>query len=1377
MIKKKSCLVSLVVVVMIMAGIASAAIRIDRTGSFEISYSSQIGSNENGERVFDDTQETKWLTAGGEITGWIQYDFSEEDAFAIDGYTIKSANDSPERSPKNWTLEGSDDGNSWTVVDTQTDEIDWVVFELRSYSFTNTTAYKIYKLNVTANNGADNLMGFSELELLEGIIDRTSMPGTITGSSQIDVKESAVAIFDNTDQTKWLTNDTTTGWVEFDFTDDVAYEINGYTITSANDSPERTPKNWTLEGANDGIWTVVDTRTDETGWNTFEKRSYYFSNTTAYKKYRLNMSANNGSGDLMGLSELELLKIIDDAQIISMSPDNFNAISANPLVLKWDTIFNTTSAMYTVHFGTDPNFLDAGSLEETGIMANEWTVPEASITDDSVYYWRVDVVDDPHGTGIQTFTGPVVKFRVFRQTQKVLEWSMDSLGEETVYSYESSIQDVTATASSIESGGRNADNTTGPGLIITPTILDPNGLGHSNNADGMWISNPDQTGDVWIQYAFDKAYQLGTMLIWNHNVGEPHLDELNRGMSNVSITYSNVDSTNPNDWTTLGNYEIPMGTGQYDMAPSIAIAFNGIEAQYVRITGVAPYSNWGANGHHALSEVRFGLYNQLVTSYVMPDTSGNGNDGITYNNPELASNAIAGTAIDLTGDDMVYMDHTDPNFIPTLPLGGTEDCYDSWSMNFYAMLPIAPPSISFVVGFGDFEMGTGRYICQFADGIHFWGGADIDGVTNVPFDLNRYQMITTTYENGTLRIYKNGEEILSQPTNLGIAIPKVSVSGITNWGTVPSSVVGLMDEFTIYKGALSQTEIDNLVALLPTDYAALNPVVADGTVNAQIDPVLMWDAPLSAIDPTYTVYLGTDENNLPAIASDLTETMLDTIELGLTYGSTYYWYVDTSTGDPGEVWSFTTMPESFAPSLSLGWDFENLTKYNQQYEQAIKNVVISSSSEEGDNRVDDHAANEIGLFTNPYISDPNGFGLQHSNNPGHAWISHPDETGDVWIKFNFDQSFQLGTMFVWNHNLGDPHLDELNRGMRNVSVLYSDIDSSEPNDWNKLGDYEIPMGTGQNGMSPSIAIPFDGIEAQYVMIIAADSIANPDSNSNWGATGNFHALSEVRFGIYGTTAISNVVPDTSGNGNVGIVSGTPKFVPGLPSSQCVQIGSLNIENYGDQIDADITNAEALPLGADDPWSMNLYVYLPDAPSSSPTLLAGFGDSDDGTGRFIGYFDNIHLWGGHHTDLATNEQYRYGHWQMVTVTYSTSELSLYHNGIKIASGSPDFIDAAESVNIAGLYPWGSSNTRMNGLVDNFALYSGVLNRTEIMALAAAIPMEGDMDWNGTVDTLDLSDFFADWLMPYNRTSPSDLTGDGYVTLEDFAVVAENWLKLQ
>ncbi|MCC3371522.1 discoidin domain-containing protein [Cohnella sp. REN36] len=112
-------------------------------------------SGEEKEKAFDGSSATKWLIFAA--SGWIQYQFGSNAAYAATSYSITSANDYAARDPKNWTLLGSNDGATWTTLDTQTNQTFASRFQTKSYSFGNTTAYKYYRLNVTANNGGAEL--------------------------------------------------------------------------------------------------------------------------------------------------------------------------------------------------------------------------------------------------------------------------------------------------------------------------------------------------------------------------------------------------------------------------------------------------------------------------------------------------------------------------------------------------------------------------------------------------------------------------------------------------------------------------------------------------------------------------------------------------------------------------------------------------------------------------------------------------------------------------------------------------------------------------------------------------------------------------------------------------------------------------------------------------------------------------------------------------------------------------------------------------------------------------------------------------------------------------------------------------------------------
>jgi hypothetical protein len=81
--------------------------------------------------LVDGDVQTKWLTFTP--TGWAQFEF--DGPFAIVRYALTSANDAPTRDPMDWTLQGSNDGQNWTTVDTQRDQVFTDRFQTKEYRF------------------------------------------------------------------------------------------------------------------------------------------------------------------------------------------------------------------------------------------------------------------------------------------------------------------------------------------------------------------------------------------------------------------------------------------------------------------------------------------------------------------------------------------------------------------------------------------------------------------------------------------------------------------------------------------------------------------------------------------------------------------------------------------------------------------------------------------------------------------------------------------------------------------------------------------------------------------------------------------------------------------------------------------------------------------------------------------------------------------------------------------------------------------------------------------------------------------------------------------------------------------------------------------
>ncbi|UQI47287.1 GH92 family glycosyl hydrolase [Streptomyces sp. HU2014] len=131
----------------------------DRVGAVRAS-GENTGGGETKENLVDGEPTTKWLSF--ERTPWLELDLSEP--VRTVRYALTSANDAPARDPRDWTLQGSQDGRTWTALDTRKDESFEKRLQTREFSFTNTTPYRHYRLDIARNGGAD-LTQLAELQL------------------------------------------------------------------------------------------------------------------------------------------------------------------------------------------------------------------------------------------------------------------------------------------------------------------------------------------------------------------------------------------------------------------------------------------------------------------------------------------------------------------------------------------------------------------------------------------------------------------------------------------------------------------------------------------------------------------------------------------------------------------------------------------------------------------------------------------------------------------------------------------------------------------------------------------------------------------------------------------------------------------------------------------------------------------------------------------------------------------------------------------------------------------------------------------------------------------------------------------------------------
>lgn len=121
--------------------------------------STEFDASFSAAKATDRTPNNYWVATTS--TGWLRVQYAS--AFVARAYYVAPSYAEPNRAPQAWTFEGSNNGTTWTVLDTRTSQTAWVSpQQVRYFSFSNSTAYTYYRLNVSANNG-DGLLAVAEL--------------------------------------------------------------------------------------------------------------------------------------------------------------------------------------------------------------------------------------------------------------------------------------------------------------------------------------------------------------------------------------------------------------------------------------------------------------------------------------------------------------------------------------------------------------------------------------------------------------------------------------------------------------------------------------------------------------------------------------------------------------------------------------------------------------------------------------------------------------------------------------------------------------------------------------------------------------------------------------------------------------------------------------------------------------------------------------------------------------------------------------------------------------------------------------------------------------------------------------------------------------
>src|SRR5690554_743805 len=126
--------------------------------------------------------------------------------------------------------------------------------------------FENYTLRVQTPNGSkveiERLL--TDIGVVKDITNNARLVASRSKNDNPEDGEGSLKLIDNNINTKALLFDYTSenAWWRLDYFNPVI--ISAYTLTSANDAPERDPKDWVIQGSNDGeTWATLDSRSGE----------------------------------------------------------------------------------------------------------------------------------------------------------------------------------------------------------------------------------------------------------------------------------------------------------------------------------------------------------------------------------------------------------------------------------------------------------------------------------------------------------------------------------------------------------------------------------------------------------------------------------------------------------------------------------------------------------------------------------------------------------------------------------------------------------------------------------------------------------------------------------------------------------------------------------------------------------------------------------------------------------------------------------------------------------------------------------------------------------------------------------------------------------
>ena len=447
------------------------------------------------------------------------------------------------------------------------------------------------------------------------------------------------------------------------------------------------------------------------------------------------------------------------------------------------------------------------------------------------------------------------------------------------------------------------------------------------------------------------------------------------------------------------------------------------------------------------------------------DSSGNGNDGTLFGNPQWDAGMIGG-ALHL---DDASSDYVEIPFSEHLKVLNESDFTHTAWVNFDEVNRKQQ-----ILMQGNLNgLGRPSFFITGSGAVQSWLGG---GGTFAGFFLETgqwYHLAVIVTENGSIdsiQLFVNGEAT-GNPGQMGME----SCEGVYLIGRHKMNQAefmdGLVDDVRMYNRALTESELhDAMLGIDMTPALASEPYPADGATDVPSDVVLSWKP--GAYAPAvngHKVYLS---KSIDDVSNGIGGITVDNSSYAppqrLDFDTTYYWGVDEANSvsgwDQGIIWQFEV--ESFV------------------YPITSENITVTASS----------ALQSMGPENTVNASGLNADDL-HSTLATDMWLSSSEPNG-AWIQYEFDKAYKLHELWVWNSNQLVESI--VGFGVKEVVVEYSE-DGLE---WKILeGVSEFAQSPGAEGYAHDTVVRFDGAVAMFIKINAL---------SNWGGLAQY-GLSEVRF--------------------------------------------------------------------------------------------------------------------------------------------------------------------------------------------------------------------------------------------------------------------------